>query len=85
MRSPNKISTCWPRFDLMEWAFSSRPKRNHDDNQQLWLTKRSAQARNIFASVAYFTCDDASHAQYCVYINRYGLKILTFPKANYLK
>jgi len=32
-----------------------------DDNQQLWLTKRSARARNLFTSMAYFMCDDVSN------------------------
>jgi len=44
----------------MEWALAS--KHIHDDNQQLWLTKHSAQARNTFASMACFMSDCTCHA-----------------------
>jgi len=59
MGDSDKIRTCWPRFNLRNELLA--PNHNHNNNQQLWLTKRSAQARKSFASMAYFTCDDACH------------------------
>jgi len=47
--------------DSIQWNELLAPNRNQDDNQQLWLTKRSAQVRNLFAKMTYFMCGGSCH------------------------
>jgi len=63
----------------MEWGYIA-PNRNHDDNQRLWLTKHFAQARNLFASMAYCMGDDACHIYIVFTATDVAYKILRFPK-----
>ena len=59
-----KIRNSFPRFNSMEWDSSTSSSDHDDDNHQLWLTKRFAQARNLFTSMAYFRSCVIMHVKY---------------------
>jgi len=65
----------------IQWNELLAPNRNHDDHQQLWLTKLSARGSQ------WRILRVMMHAMHNVIfvITDVAFKILTFLKANYLK